>query len=185
MATVSLALRHLLGRLLLLCLLVWSAASAATPEYQLKAVFLFNFTQFVEWPADAFADANSPLIIGVLGDDPFGDYLDDTVRGETVNGRPLQVQRYRRADEIKTCHVLFVSNSETEHLMQVLGSLKGRSILTVGDVDEFTHDGGIIRFATLSNKIRLKISLDAAQAAKLTISSKLLRPAEIVSRGEE
>src|SRR5689334_16419660 len=90
----------------------WSAEAAVTPEYQLKAVFLFNFTQFVEWPPQAFADANSPLVIGVLGDDPFGAYLDETVRGETVNGRPLTVQRYASVEEASKCHVLFISHSE-------------------------------------------------------------------------
>lgn len=174
--------------LLLVSFAFYAPPAKATPtvasEYQLKAVFLFNFTQFIEWPPESFADANSPLVIGVLGADPFGDYLDETVRGERVNGRPLTVQRYARVDEVKTCHVLFVSRSETEHVAQILSNLKGRSILTVSDVDGFTRQGGIIRFATESNKIRLKISLDAAQEAKLTISSKLLRPAEIVARGE-
>ena len=171
------------GLLLLLSSLAWSATP--TPEYQLKAVFLFNFTQFVEWPQQAFADANSPLIIGVLGNDPFGTYLDDTVRGETVNGRPLTVQRYNAPSDIKNCHVLFISRSEAAHLTQILASLKGKSILTVSDVDNFNRDGGIIRLATIANKIRLRIALEEAKAANLTISSKLLRPADIVAAGEE
>lgn len=164
--------------------LATAVAATMASEYQLKAVFLFNFTQFVDWPTDAFSDAGSPLVIGILGSDPFGAYLDDTVRDERVNGRPLAIQRYARVDEIKTCHVLFVSASEAGHMGQILNALKGRSILTVGDIDSFTRDGGIIRFAMVSTKIRLKISLDTAQAAHLTISSKLLRPAEIVPRGE-
>jgi hypothetical protein len=177
----------LMMTLLVLLALTPAARSAPTvaSEYQLKAVFLFNFTQFVEWPPEAFAEPGAPLVIGILGEDPFGAYLDETVRGEMVNGRPLIVQRYRRVDDIKSCHVLFVSRSEAEHLTQVLSSLKGRSILTVSDLDGFTRDGGVIRFATVANKIRLRISLDAAQSAKLTISSKLLRPAEIVGRGEQ
>jgi hypothetical protein len=161
----------------------WSAA--VTPEYQLKAVFLFNFTQFVEWPSQAFADTNSPLVIGVLGNDPFGTYLDDTVRGETVNGRPLTVQRYNTLGDIKNCHVLFISRSEAAHLGQILSALKGKSILTVSDADNFNREGGIIRLATIANKIRLRIALEEAKAANLTISSKLLRPADIVAAGEE
>lgn len=170
------------GALLLLSSMAWSVT---TPEYQLKAVFLFNFTQFVEWPAQSFADANSPLVIGVLGTDPFGSYLDETVRGETINGRPLTIQRYTTTDEIKNCHVLFISRSETARMMPILNSLKGKSILTVGDADSFSRDGGIIRFATVANKIRLRIALDAAKTANLTISSKLLRPADLVAPGEE
>ena len=159
----------------------WSAAVAS--EYQLKAVFLFNFTQFVEWPSQAFADAKSPLVIGVLGSDPFGDYLDETVRGETVNGRPLQVRRYASVDEVSNCHVLFISHSEATRQAAILSKLKGKSILTVGEDDGFVSAGGMIRFLTVSNKIRLRIGLASAQQAALTLSSKLLRPADIVTNG--
>jgi hypothetical protein len=160
-------------------------ANAATPEYEVKAVFLFNFTQFVEWPADAFANSTSPLVIGVLGEDPFGAVLDEAVRGEKVNGRSLVVQRYRSAAEINNCQLLFLSSSESPRVTQTLESLKGHSILTVSDIDGFAGKGGIIRMATLNRKIHLRINLDAAQAARLTLSSKLLRPAEIVADGED
>src|SRR5207247_1541681 len=110
-----------------------SAQTAPTKEYQVKAVFLFNFAQFVEWPTNAFPEARTPLVIGVLGDDPFGPFLDATVRGETVNGHPLAIQRYRSVDEIKECHILFISQSESTRLEDILARLKGRNILTVGD----------------------------------------------------
>ncbi len=161
------------------------AQTPATPEYQVKAVFLFNFAQFVEWPPEAFREAHSPVVIGVLGEDPFGSYLDETVRGEKVNNRPLVVQRYRRAEEIKTCHILFVSRSETERLEPIFAGLRGRNILTVGDAVGFAQRGGMIRFVTEKNKIRLRINLEAAKAASLMISSKLLRPAEIVAPGKD
>jgi hypothetical protein len=158
-----------------------SAQPEPPGEYQLKAVFLFNFAQFVEWPPQAFADAQTPLVIGVLGRDPFGAYLDETVRDEKVNGRSLTVQRYRRVEEIGACHILFISRSEADRLGQILASLKDRNILTVGDADGFTERGGMIRFVIENNKIRLRINLNAAKAARLTISSKLLRPAEIAA----
>jgi hypothetical protein len=176
------------------CLVVGASASApadtfaqssASPEYQLKAVFLFNFAQFVEWPATAFPGPDTPLVIGVLGKDPFGSYLDETVRGETVNGRPLVVRRYRGVEEIGACHILFVSRQEEGRLQGVLDSLRGRSILTVSDAERFSTRGGMIRFITDHNRIRLRINLEAAQAAHLTLSSKLLRPAQIVSRGKD
>jgi hypothetical protein len=148
-------------------------------EYQIKAVFLFNFARFVDWPAKAFPDPDAPLVIGVLGEDPFGPYLDETVRGERVNGHPLVVQRYRRVNEIKTCHVLFISRSEGDRLDQILGSLRGRSILTVGETDDFAAQGGMIRLSTEKNKVRMHIKLEAVKAANLVISSKLLRVAEI------
>ncbi len=177
-------------------LVMWAAASAAapadtlaqaaaSPEYQLKAVFLFNFAQFVEWPPSAFPQPDTPLAICVLGEDPFGSYLDETVRGERVGNRALAVRRYRKVEEITACHILFVSRREQGRLDEVLDSLKGRSVLTVSDADRFASRGGMIRFVTENNRIRLRINLEAAKAANLTISSKLLRPAQIVAAGED
>jgi len=157
------------------------AQAAPVNEYQLKAVFLFNFAQFVDWPPAAFPDSQTPLVICVLGEDQFGNSLDETVRGEKVNDRPLVVERYRRLDDLKTCHILFVSRSENDHLMQIITALQGRNILTVSDATGFAQHGGMVEFVTDKNKIRLDINLDAAKAANLTISSKLLRPATIVA----
>lgn len=153
----------------------------ASPEYQVKAVFLFNFTQFVEWPANAFPEAHTPLIIGILGTDPFGNYLDNTVEGEKINGRPIAVQRYDNVEEAKACHILFVNVTQTNQLEKVLAGLKGHGILTVGENTGFIRQGGIVRFLEENNKIRLQINQEAARDADLTISSKLLRLAEIVS----
>lgn len=158
-------------------------AQTATNEYQVKAVFLFNFAQFVQWPSEAFAGPESPLVIGVLGDDPFGKYLDDTVRGERINNHPLVVQRYSSLKDVRACQVLFISASESPNLQRVVDGLKSRSILTVGDVENFSRDGGMIRFITENHKLRLAINVEAAKAAHLTISSKLLRPARIVTAG--
>jgi hypothetical protein len=170
---------------LLLAGLDASAQTAVSKEYQVKAVFLFNFAQFVEWPASAFADASSPIVIGVLGEDPFGAYLDETVRGEKVDNRPLELQRYHRVDDIKTCHILFISRSEASHLDQILVSLKERSLLVVGDGDDFAQRGGMIRLATVQNKIRVFINVQAARVANLTISSKLLRSAEVLTASKK
>lgn len=156
------------------------AVAASAPEYELKAVFLFHFAQFVQWPVDALPDSTTPLVIGVLGEDPFGPYLDETVRGETVQGHPLEVRRFRSPQEIDTCHILFVSPSQTERFETFRGPLEARSILTVSDASEFDARGGMIRFITDRNRIRLRINLEAARSARLTLSSKLLRAAEIV-----
>lgn len=183
-----LKLRHtavVLAAVLSLAAALPGRAQAPPTEYEVKAVFLFNFSQFVDWPEAAFADGRSPLIIGVLGNDPFGATLDEIVRGETVNGRPLAVRRYQSPDQVDTCHILFIARSQDAQLDAIVAALKGRSVLTVGDFEGFTRRGGMIRFATVGNKIRLRINLGAAQEAKLTISSKLLRPAQIVAPGRD
>ena len=160
---------------------VISAAEAgASPEFQVKAVFLFNFAQFVEWPPGAFEDEQSPLVIGVLGSDPFGSFLDDVVQGESVNGHALAVKRYRKIEDVEHCHVLFVSGSEGSHVSKITRTLRGRPILTVCDWEGLARQGAIIRFLAEDDHVRLQINLDAAKAAGLTISSKLLRSAEIV-----
>jgi hypothetical protein len=160
-------------------------AQPVPQEYQLKAVFLFNFAQFVEWPATAFADPQAPLVIGVLGEDPFGSVLDAVVRNETVHGRPLIVQRHRRVEDVLQCHILFISHSESPRLEAVVTALRGHSILTVSDTTGFALRGVMIRFMTEKNRIRLRINLDATKDAGLVVSSKLLRPAEIVTTREK
>ena len=176
-------LRLALCALLISVALDASAQTGPPREYQLKAVFLFNFAQFVEWPTTAFAEAQTPLVIGVLGADPFDSYLDETVRGERVNNRTLSVRRYQRVEQIQDCQVLFISRSEAGRLKEVLSGLRGRPILTVGESENFAKEGGMVRFVTEKNRIRLRINLEAAKAVNLTISSKLLRPAEIVAPG--
>lgn len=159
-------------------LLVQSPPRAS--EYQLKAVFLFNFVQFVDWPATAAEASPRPLLIGILGDDPFGAFLDETVRGERLGARPIQVRRYRQVTDIEECDILFVSRSERERIPGILSVLQRRPVLTVSDADGFADRGGMIQFITDKNRIRLRINLEAAQAANLTISSKLLRVADVV-----
>lgn len=151
------------------------------PASEVQAVFLFHFAQFVDWPPEAFADPKAPLVIGILGKDPFGPFIDETVKGETVRGRAFRVDRYRRLDEVKDCHILFISQSESKRLEGILAALKDRPILTVSNDVVLDRQGGIIRFILDESRIRLSIDLEAAQAARLTFSSKLLRSAEIVS----
>jgi hypothetical protein len=145
-----------------------------------QAVFLFNFAQFVDWPPEVFPDSQTPLVIGILGKDPFGNFLDETVRGEKVRGRAFRIDRYRRVEDVKDCQILFISRSEAKRLDAILSALEGRPILTVSNGEDFERSGGIIRFILDESKIRLSIDLEAAQAARLTFSSKLLRSAEIV-----
>ena len=162
------------------CFTLLTAQKQITRENQIKAVFLFNFAQFVEWPRESFKETNT-FVIGVLGNDPFGNYLDETIRGEEVNGHPLVVQRFRQIEDVKTCHILFINMPDVHQLKQAVASLKSRSILTVSDAAGFTQQGGMIRFFTEDRKTRIRINLNAAKDADLAISSKLLRLAEIVN----
>ncbi|MDR3387867.1 MAG: YfiR family protein [Rudaea sp.] len=157
--------------------------AAALQEYQVKAVFLFNFTQFVDWPSDSAADAVNPITICVLGQDPFGTYLDEAVRGEKVDKRPLLVRRFQHTEDVEACQILFISQSESGRLDEIIRDLKHRSMLTVSDASGFGEHGGMVGFVTENNRIRLRINVQAARAAQLTISSKLLRVAEIIGDG--
>lgn len=152
-------------------------------EPEVKAVFLFNFAQFVEWPDTAFPDQRSSFVIGILGDDPFGRVLDDVIKGEVVQGRRFVVERFRRVEDIAVCHILFVSQFTPDQYAHIFATLDGRPILTVGDSEAFAAAGGVIRFLADQRRIRLRVNVDAAKAASLTISSNVLRSADIVGRG--
>jgi hypothetical protein len=149
-------------------------------EYPLKAVFLFHFAQFVDWPKESFAETNSPIVIGVLGRDPFGALLDEAVVNETVKGRKLVVARYDRVQEVRNCHLLFISSSEDWHLERILAELTAKALLSVSESPGFARRGGMIEFIKVQRRIRFMINVEAAQTARLQISSKLLRWAEIV-----
>jgi hypothetical protein len=157
-----------------------SAAEAPT-EDQVKAVFVFNFSHFVEWPPQAFASAAEPFVIGVLGSDSFGDRLDEAVRGEHLDQHPLSVRRFRSVAEVSGCHILYIEKAELAQIRQIIATLNHRSTLTVADAQGSAERGVMMQFVTENNRIRLRINVEAARIAGLTISSKLLRPAEIVA----
>lgn len=154
-------------------------------EYRVKAVFLFNFAQFVEWPAGAFVTTKAPFVIGLLGDDPFGPYLDELVSGEKVGEHPFVIERYQNPRDATHCHILFISRSQSGELDKILPVLNGKNVLTISDAESFTRHGGMVRFVTENGKIRLRISVDTAKSSGLTISSKILRPATIVGAGKD
>lgn len=149
-----------------------------TSEYQVKAAFLFNFTKFMDWPAAAFTDPDEPFVVGVLGKDPFGKYLDDVIAGEKIMDRNMSVQRYDNVDEIGNCQILFVNLPG--RTTDVISRLKGRSVLTVGDEPGFSAKGGVIEFYDDNGTVRFQINTVAAREASLNVSSKLLRIAKIV-----
>lgn len=148
-------------------------------EYEVKAAFLFNFMHFVHWPDSAMTNAGAPLLIGVLGEDPFGSILEKTIKDETVHGRSLAIRRKRQIVDLKGCHLVFVCRSESAQLGNILGALHGFSTLTVSDIDQFCRDGGMIGLVSEGGRIRLEINQAAAEQSKLKISSQLLRLARL------
>jgi uncharacterized protein DUF4154 len=161
-------------------LMLSTPALPAPSEYQVKAVFLFNFARFVEWPALTFVDSKAPFTLCVYGEDPFGGDLDAVVRGEAVAGRPIAVRRMRQQRDFRECQILYIARDAEGELDQILAALDHRGTLTVSDFDGAAKRGVMIRMTTVRGKIRLSVNIEAARAARLTISSSLLRSAEIV-----
>lgn len=169
-------------------------------EYKVKAAFLLNFAKFVTWPAAKFAENDSPIIIGVAGSNPFGDYLTSSASGKTVNGRAIEIRnlaleyedppadgsadphklKQSGVDAIKACHILFVPEAQRADEAAVLAAAKGASLLFVGERDGFALAGGVVNFFLQNGKVRFEINPDEAARQALEISSKLLSLAKIV-----
>ena len=161
-------------------LLVSAPALPAPTETQVKAVFLFNFARFVDWPAITYVSANAPFAVCVYGEDPFGADLDSVLRGETVDGRPMVVRRLHELRELTQCQIVFIAGSADRELESIIAALDRHSTLTVSDLDNAARRGVMVRMRTENGKIRLRVNIDAVRAARITISSNLLRAAEIV-----
>jgi len=180
--------RHRARRRFPFSLTLLSAAALATvamrgqaaEEYALKAAVLYNVSKFVEWPPQAFSNPSAAIGICILGDDPFGNFLDDVVRGKTVGDRPLTVYRRASLPAGNECKILFIAASERRRMPALLASVAAPGLLTVGDTPEFTAQGGIIAFQLEGQRIRLSVNLSAAEKAKLRISSRLLSLATII-----
>ena len=149
-------------------------------EHQVKAAFLYNFSQFVEWPPSAFPSDDAPFIIGIVGQDPFGDFLDKLVADESIGDHRLTVVRYSSADAIRESHVLFLSLPTVEENNAVVAGLAGKPVLTVSDHAEFIRAGGMVQFVNEANRVRLRIGINPVERSGLIISSKLLRLSEVV-----
>ena len=168
---------------LLSCLAILSLPllEAAGPpnEYAVKSVFLYNFCHFIDWPESAFSGSNDPLVIGVVGEDPFGSLLTEAVRGESYRSHPIKVEHYRSVKDIRKCQMLFVPRTEMPHLEQILSAISVEGVVTVGETDDFLDRGGMITLTTDRNRVHLRMSPSALRSANLTVSSKLLRVADL------
>ena len=145
------------------------AESAVLDEGQVKAAFLFNFAKFVQWPTDS----RGPLVIGIIGDDAFGDVVEKVVRGRTVSGRDLAARRLAVGDKTDGCSMVFIPSAQQRDAADVLQRTRG-PVLTVGETPQFVRDGGMVRFLVEDNHVRFQINQRNAEAAGLKISSQLL-----------
>ncbi len=171
--------------ILVLALLHTAVLQAQQPkvsEYRVKAVYLYNFGRFVQWPPNATAAKGDSFSICVLGQDPFGPSLDSTLAGETLDGKPLAAKRISTTRDAGECRILFISSTEENHLKEILVALDESSILTVSDMPAFSRRGGMIQFVLEGDKVRFEINLTKAETAKLTLSSELLKVATTVRR---
>lgn len=177
---------------LLVCGLLWcglatpqsSSGAVAPTEQQLKAVFVFKLSHFVDWPPESFVDPDEPFVIGVLGSEDFAAHLEEAVRDERLDTHPLVVRHFRRIEDIQDCKILFIERSQGDSIEKIRPLLGERNTLTVSDLDDAARHGAIIELATRDNRIRLVINADAARGAGLTISSNLLRLATIARSGD-
>jgi|SRR5947209_17597999 len=144
-------------------------------EYQLKAAFLYNFTKFVDWPHQDFADRNTPIVIGVFGYNPFGVTLQDSVRGRRVNSRPIVVKSIQSVEAARSVQVLFVGAADDARLPELEKACEGAGVLIVGESTNFTKHGGTIGFTIAGDNLHFEINLAAAEAAQLKISAQLLK----------
>jgi hypothetical protein len=155
-------------------LLATCAGGQALDEYQVKAAFIVKFAGFVEWPPAAFKGPADPLVICVMGRNPFGHQLESLVEGKSVDGRAFALLMVTDVRDAIACHILFINSSERLRFRSILDVLKNTSVLPVGDTDDFIAEGGVINLRLESGKVRIEIDARAAKARNLRISSRLL-----------
>jgi hypothetical protein len=159
-----------------------SAERKGLSEQELRAAALYQVLHFTRWPAGTFQSTDQPLVVGIFGEDPFGSLIDELVAGETASGHPIRVVRVFTAEALAQCHVVFVSSKDERAVARVLFLVRDRPVLTVGDAESFCEQGGILALPARNNRIRIVVNLDEAKDANVTLSSKLLRLAQIVKR---
>jgi hypothetical protein len=178
--------RNRITRLLAIFLagaVAWADARGQTvDEYQVKAAFLYNFAKFVEWPPRTFKSSRDPITICIVGQSPVGAALEQAVNSKTIDARAFVIRQVAGVQPSGGCQILFVGASERKRLKSILGEVKTSGVLTVGEMDGFVAEGGVVNFTLEEGKIRFQINLNAAEQQKLRISSKLLSLAQIVTK---
>jgi hypothetical protein len=182
------AILNAAAKIRLTFVIIWGAMGPSAPscyaqghsqgppvdEYQVKAAYMYNFAKFVDWPAKTFDSPTRPIVFCVFGQTPLSQPLGDALAGKVVGQRPLVFHQLTDSKQVGQCQVLFISSPDKKQLRQTLEEVKSFNVLTVGEVEDFTTEGGIIRFLLDAGRVRLEFNLDAADDAKVHISSTLL-----------
>lgn len=143
-------------------------------EYEVKAAFIYNFLKFIEWPDKVFTDNPFTMNLCIVGENPFGNAI-NSYQGDKVSNRTIAIKKSESLQDIRNCHVVFISRSEKDRIQQIMKALRGSNILSIGDTDTFEKQGVIINFSIVENKVRFNINVNAARQSGLRISSKLLK----------
>jgi hypothetical protein len=162
---------------------VWSGSVIGT-EYEVKTGFIYNFATFVSWPATAFKGDDDELVLCFASDTPAADVLFN-LNNQIIRGRRIKVTAYGQEGCPDASHILYIATQDRTRVQELLGIARGRSILTIGEIEGFTEMGGVINFFEERNRLRFKINIDAAKRAGLTMSSQLLGSAQIVREEPE
>jgi hypothetical protein len=158
-----------------------SSGGVINREYPLKALFLYNFGSYVEWPPDTFSSDQAPFVIGVLGSAPLERTLTGLAATKTIAGRQILVESFASVEEIKPCQILFITRDVDPRQQRLaLEKLRNRRVLVVGESAGFAGQGGSVNFFIEANKIRFEINPETVKRQELKISSKLLSLAKIV-----
>jgi hypothetical protein len=164
---------RVVGLAFLLLLATGSLGARQVSEYDVKAAFLLNFAKFVEWPPRAFASTNAPVVLGIVGKDPFGAAL-QILQGQTAQGRRIEVRHFAADAGLQDCHLVFLTRSVAGQMDDILRRVHGRPVLTVSDLEDFARQGGMIGFVLVDRTVRFDINPGAAKAVELKLSSRLL-----------
>ncbi|MEM7306289.1 MAG: YfiR family protein [Planctomycetota bacterium] len=154
-------------------------------EYHLKAAFLYNFALFTDWPKESFDDPKAPLVVAVVGKDPFGKHLTKTFDGKKAKGRPTEIRRFKSVDNIGHCHILYVPKDQASKIDTIRKKIGKQSVLIIGEKPGFALQGGAVNFYAKGSKIAFEINPKAAERARVTISSQLLKLARVVKEKDD
>jgi hypothetical protein len=170
---------RLLLRAALAGTLLLGASARATPdaptEWDVKAAYLYNFTLFVEWPEDAMPSPTAPFVVGIVGPDPFGQAAEATFAGKTVGAHPVVVRRLASPEESGAVQILFVASPSDREAQRAVRAAQGKPVFTVADGEGAASRGSILTFHLKENRVRFDVNLAPARAARLKISSQLLK----------